>query len=138
MSSNAVGRDGVLAPAPGHEALTGQGGFRRRRGNGRGGRGERVMVPDATFTSYYGRPVVKPSPWTEDIPAYLFLGGLAGGSSLLAAGADLTSRPALRRIGRLGALAGITVSFGALCTTCASRPGSTTGLRVLAQIPTRS
>ncbi len=25
-----------------------------------------------------------------DIPAYLFLGGLAGGSSLLAAGADLT------------------------------------------------
>ena len=30
------------------------------------------------FTSYYGRPVVKPSPWEDDIPAYLFLGGLAG------------------------------------------------------------
>ena len=114
MSSNAVGRDGVLVSTPGREALTGQGGFRRRRGNGRGSRGERAMVPDATFTSYYGRPVVKPSPWTSDIPAYLFLGGLAGGSSLLAAGADLTSRPALRRTGRLGALAGITVSFAAL------------------------
>ena len=33
------------------------------------------VVPDATFTSYYGRPVVKPSPWEKDIPAYLFLGG---------------------------------------------------------------
>ncbi len=72
------------------------------------------MVPDATFTSYYGRPVVKPSPWTRDIPTYLFLGGLAGGSSLLGAGADLTSRPALRRTGRLGALAAISVSFVAL------------------------
>jgi hypothetical protein len=44
----------------------------RRRG--RRGRAEELMVPDATFTSYYGRPVVKASPWTEDIPAYLFLG----------------------------------------------------------------
>ena len=64
------------------------------------------MVPEATFTSYYGRPVVKPSPWENDIPAYLFLGGLAAGSSLLAAGADLTGRPGLRTTGRLGALAG--------------------------------
>ncbi len=44
------------------------------------------MVPPATFTSYYGRPVVKPSPWEADIPAYLFFGGLAAGSSLLARG----------------------------------------------------
>jgi formate-dependent nitrite reductase membrane component NrfD len=72
------------------------------------------MVPDATFTSYYGRPVVKASPWQADIPAYLFLGGLAGGSSLLAAGADLTGRPALRRAGRLGAAGAISLSFAAL------------------------
>ena len=72
------------------------------------------MVPEATFTSYYGRPVVKPSPWETDIPAYLFLGGLAAGSSLLGAGADLTDRPALRRAGRLGALAGISLSMVAL------------------------
>ena len=58
------------------------------------------MVPEATFTSYYGRPIVKPSPWEADIPAYLFAGGLAAGSSLIAAGADLTI--ALRCAGRVG------------------------------------
>ncbi len=72
------------------------------------------MVPEATFTSYYGRPVVKPSPWEADIPAYLFAGGLAAGSSLLAGGADLTDRPALRRVGRLGAITALTFSMGAL------------------------
>ncbi|MEO6703582.1 MAG: NrfD/PsrC family molybdoenzyme membrane anchor subunit, partial [Jatrophihabitantaceae bacterium] len=77
-------------------------------------RDEYQMVPDATFTSYYGRPVVKASPWQADIPGYLFLGGLAAGSSLLAAGADLTGRPALRRAGRLGAFAAINLSFAAL------------------------
>ncbi len=72
------------------------------------------MVPEATFTSYYGRPVVKPSPWKADIPAYFFLGGVAAGSSLLGAGADLTGRPALRRAARLSALAGIGLSMVAL------------------------
>ncbi len=71
-------------------------------------------MPEATFTSYYGRPVVKASPWEADIPAYLFFGGLAAGSSLLAAGADLTGRPALRRAGRIAGLGGIAVSFAAL------------------------
>lgn len=82
---------------------------RRRRGAG-----EQRMVPDADFTSYYGRPVVRPSPWTADIPAYLFLGGLAGGSSLLAAGADLTGRAALRRAARATALAALSGSTYAL------------------------
>ncbi|GAB2486425.1 NrfD/PsrC family molybdoenzyme membrane anchor subunit [Jatrophihabitans fulvus] len=86
-----------------------RGGRRRRRG----GDGDPV-VPDVEFTSYYGRPVLKPSPWEADIPAYLFLGGLAGGSSLLAAGADLTGRPGLRRTGRIAALTAITASFAAL------------------------
>lgn len=72
------------------------------------------MVPEATFTSYYGRPIVRPSPWEGDIPAYLFSGGLAAGSSLLAAGADLTGRPALRRVARLGSITALTFSFGAL------------------------
>ncbi|MPV87480.1 NrfD/PsrC family molybdoenzyme membrane anchor subunit [Georgenia ruanii] len=72
------------------------------------------MVPPAEFTSYYGRPVVKPSPWEIDIPAYMFAGGLAAGSSLLAAGADLTGRPALRRSARLGALGALGFSFAAL------------------------
>ncbi|MGQ0482049.1 MAG: NrfD/PsrC family molybdoenzyme membrane anchor subunit [Pseudonocardia sp.] len=86
---------------------------RRRRG-ARGGRRERAMVPDAEFGSYYGRAVVKASPWQADIPAYLFLGGLAGGSSLLAAGADLTGNTALRRPARLAALGAILASLVAL------------------------
>lgn len=87
---------------------------RRRKRDGKRRRDEHQMVPDATFTSYYGRPVVKAAPWEADIPAYLFLGGLAAGSSLLGAGAGLTGRPALRRAGRICALAGISVSFAAL------------------------
>lgn len=76
--------------------------------------GERPMVPRATFTSYYGRPVVKPSPWKADIPVYLFLGGLAGGSSILAAGASVTGRPALRRSARIGAAGAVSASLVAL------------------------
>ncbi len=72
------------------------------------------MVPDAEFTSYYGRPVVRPSPWEADIPLYLWLGGIAGSSSLLAAGCDLTGREELRRSSRITALATISVSFAAL------------------------
>lgn len=87
---------------------------KRGRKRAKGSSDGAPVVPDATFTSYYGRPVVKASPWENDIPAYLFLGGLAGGSSLLAAGADLTDRPALRRTGRIGALVGISLSLGAL------------------------
>jgi hypothetical protein len=85
----------------------------RRRGRRRR-RDDHQMVPDATFTSYYGRPVVKASPWEKDIPAYLFLGGLAAGSSLLGAGASLTGRPVLRRAGRISALSAISLSFAAL------------------------
>ncbi len=97
----------------GHEALSGQAGGRKRGGKGKR-RDEHQMVPDATFTSYYGRPIVKASPWAKDIPAYLFLGGLAAGSSLLGAGGDLSGRPGLRRGGRVAAFAGISVSFVAL------------------------
>jgi hypothetical protein len=48
--------------------------------------------------------------WKADIPAYLFTGGLAAGSALLAAGADATGRPVLRRTGRLAALAALGAS----------------------------
>jgi hypothetical protein len=98
------------------DATPGTAGSRRRRGGRRrkGGGGDRSMVPEATFTSYYGRPIVKPSPWEADIPAYLFAGGVAAGSSLLAAGADLTGRPALRRSARLGALGALSFSMVAL------------------------
>jgi formate-dependent nitrite reductase membrane component NrfD len=85
------------------------GGGRRRRGDG-----EWSMVPEASFTSYYGRQVVKPAPWAGEIPAYMFAGGLAAGSSILAAGGDLTGLPALRRAGRFTALGALSFSMVAL------------------------
>jgi formate-dependent nitrite reductase membrane component NrfD len=72
------------------------------------------MVPDVEFSSYYGRPVVKPAPWGHEVGAYLFLGGIAAGSGLLGAGAQLTGRPTLRRNTRLSALAAVTLSAAAL------------------------
>ena len=52
----------------------------------RAGRGERLMVPDAEFSSYYGRPILKSPTWkTPDVPLYLYLGGAAGTSACLAA-----------------------------------------------------
>jgi hypothetical protein len=75
---------------------------------------ERRTVPPTEFRSYYGRPILKEPVWRKDIAAYLFSGGLAAGSALLAAGADLTRRPALRRAGRLAALGAVGASAGFL------------------------
>jgi formate-dependent nitrite reductase membrane component NrfD len=105
----ATGGDGPVAAASGQDTPTGGG---RRRSRRR--RGEELMVPPAEFVSYYGRPIVKASPWEADIPAYLFLGGVAGGSSLLAAGSDLTGRAGLRRSSRITAISAVTISFAAL------------------------
>ena len=62
-----------------------------RPGRQPGAGAEQLMVPDAEFTSYYGRPVIKEPVWkAPDVPGYLFFGGLAGASSVLAAGAQLS------------------------------------------------
>lgn len=67
------------------------------------------------FASYYGRPVLKEPAWKRpDVALYLFLGGLSGASSVLAAGADLTDRPHLARVGRIIAGAGVLGSLAAL------------------------
>jgi len=99
--------DSLRPPDTGRRRRRG-GGQRRRAGAGSGdGSREMPMVPDAEFTSYYGRPVVKPPPWGPDIAAYLFLGGVAGGSTLLAVGGQLTGRDLLRRNGRLSAIGAV-------------------------------
>lgn len=72
------------------------------------------MVPDVEFTSYYGRPVVKAPPWKHEVPAYLFLGGLAGGSGLIAFGAQLAGSDVLRRNARLGGFVAISLGGAAL------------------------
>jgi Polysulphide reductase, NrfD len=96
---------------------------RRRRGaterrtgrGGRGGRGEQLMVPDAEFTSYYGRPVIKEPVWRKpDVPGYLFLGGLAGASSALAVGAELSGYREVARVAKTGAVGAISLSAVAL------------------------
>jgi formate-dependent nitrite reductase membrane component NrfD len=79
----------------------------------RTGRGETAMVPKAEFRSYYGRPILKTPTWKAlDIAGYLFVGGLAGASSAMAAGAQLTGRPTLARRGKVGAL--VAISLGAV------------------------
>ncbi len=72
------------------------------------------MVPAAEFTSYYGRPVLKEPVWEADIAAYLFLGGLAGASSVLAAAAELRGSPDLSRAAKVGAAGAIGLSAAAL------------------------
>jgi hypothetical protein len=63
-------------------------------------RGELRMVPEATPTSYYGHPVIKAPIWKPEVGLYLYTGGLAGGSAMLAAtartlGNDVLARRAL-------------------------------------------
>jgi formate-dependent nitrite reductase membrane component NrfD len=72
---------------------------------------EQLNVPRAEFRSYYGRPVLKQPVWEWHIAAYLFAGGLSAGSAMLGAGADLTQRPALRKVSRVGALVSILASL---------------------------
>jgi hypothetical protein len=85
------------------------------RRSGRRAAGEVSMVEEADFRSYYGRPVIKAPVWkTPDVPLYLFLGGSAGTSSVLAAFADVSGRPKLTRAGRLIAGGGSLASVGFL------------------------
>jgi hypothetical protein len=87
----------------------------RRDANGRHRRGEQPVVPDAEVTSYYGRPVIKEPVWrVPDVPGYLFLGGLAGASSVLAAGAQLSGYRELAKVAKVSALGAISASAVAL------------------------
>jgi formate-dependent nitrite reductase membrane component NrfD len=103
---------GIQGGRPLAERAGGPGDRRRRRG-GKGG-GEPTVVPDAEFRSYYGRPVLKSPVWERRIATYLFAGGIAAGTAVVGAGADLTGRPNLRRVSWLGSLAGLLVSVWSL------------------------
>lgn len=107
---------GIQGGRPVEERAGGPGERRRRRTGGGGGRGggEPTVVPDAEFRTYYGRPVLKSPVWERRVATYLFAGGLAAGTAVLGAGADLTGRPNLRRASWLGCLGGLLVSVWAL------------------------
>jgi formate-dependent nitrite reductase membrane component NrfD len=66
-----------------------------------------AVGPEAEVRSYYGRPVIKAPAWkSPDVPVYLFLGGLAGASSVMSALGDVTGRRGLARVASLAAGAG--------------------------------
>jgi formate-dependent nitrite reductase membrane component NrfD len=72
-------------------------------------------VPEAEFTSYYGRPVIREPVWeVRDVPGYLFLGGLAGASSVLAASAEMAGYRELARVAKVSALGAVSLSAAVL------------------------
>ncbi|MDP5181821.1 polysulfide reductase NrfD [Blastococcus sp. BMG 814] len=117
MSESEVTREGVQPKIPGRGGLTGAKGGRRRRG------GEQPVVPDATFTSYYGKPIINSPVWeAPDIAGYFFTGGLAGASSAMALAADATGRRGLARVAKVGSAVGVGLSLAGLIHDL-GRPG---------------
>lgn len=75
---------------PGHAA---EPATEARPGRGRRRSAEHAMVPEAEFRSYHGQPILKRPVWHEPhMPLYLYLGGVSGASSTLAAAARATGR----------------------------------------------
>jgi formate-dependent nitrite reductase membrane component NrfD len=66
--------------------------------------------PQEHGESPYGRPVIKEPTWTPEIPAYFYVGGLAGGSAGLALLADLRGEHDVARRAWLTAFAGSVAS----------------------------
>jgi hypothetical protein len=113
MSESQATREGLRGQRPDWEAAPSQAVTSRWRRRRRGG--EQPMVPAAQFSSYYGKPIINEPVWeSPDIPGYLFLGGLAGGASLLAAGSDLTGRAVLGKAAKTAAFGAGSLSVAAL------------------------
>ncbi len=119
MNRTEVTTDGLKGARPDREATTGVNTgpgtpdlpttARRRRG------GERPVVPDAEFRSYYGQAIINRPVWeSRDIAGYLFLGGLAGASSLYAAVSQLTGRRRSARVAKVTASGAAALSLAAL------------------------
>lgn len=108
MNESSVTKEGLKHERPEREATTGVVSGRKKARQG-------MMVEPAKFQSYYGKPVINKPVWASpDIPGYLFLGGLAGASSLLGAGAHLSRRRGLARVSKSGAAAAGGLSLVAL------------------------
>lgn len=88
-------------------------------------RPDRLADSTADRETYYGLPALKEPVWRASIPAYFYVGGLAGSSALLAAAAQLSGDARLRGLvgrGRLLALGGAAISAGLLVEDL-GRPG---------------
>ncbi len=113
MSTSDVTKEGIKGVRPGRDAMVGVAAGRADGSQpSRKRRAEQSMVPDAKFSSYYGKPIINPPVWkAPDIPGYFFLGGLSGAASVLGACASVTGRPALARASKVGALASISLGM---------------------------
>jgi formate-dependent nitrite reductase membrane component NrfD len=116
MSEAEVTREGLGGVRPGREARSwSQGGVSDGAEGGRRRRRSEAGAFDHPGSSYYGKPIINPPVWEErDIAGYLFAGGLAGASSIVAAGAELTGRPRMARRSKLCAAAALATSLVAL------------------------
>jgi hypothetical protein len=109
---------GVATPGAGWRRAGGsdvtRGRGKRRKGGG-GRRGEIAMVPEAEFSSYYGRNIVKQATWKNpEVPLYLFLGGMGGTSAVIGTLAEFTRRPQLAKAAQFTAAGGALASVGLL------------------------
>jgi hypothetical protein len=111
VNSSKVTKSGLEGAGPGREALPGAKRPARQAGAGR----RRRRGDEDRPRSYYGLPVLNKPVWeARDIAGYLFLGVLAGASSLVALGAQVTGRPQLARGARAGAAGAAALSLAAL------------------------
>lgn len=77
--------------------------------------------PGETFSSYYGRPILKEPVWKPQIPFYFFTGGVAGASAVLSLTARVAGNHRLAKASLYVGLAGEVVS-PALLVTDLGRP----------------
>ena len=92
----------------------GNGGRHGGRG-GRGAGGEQLVVPRARPDSYYGKPIIKEPVWgARDVGGYLFFGGLAGASSVLAGFAQAAGNHKQAKASKIAAAGAIGLSGVAL------------------------
>jgi formate-dependent nitrite reductase membrane component NrfD len=98
-------------------------GVRERAGRSGGGRhggarnagGEQFVVPRARPDSYYGKPIIKEPVWgARDVGGYLFFGGLAGASAVLAGFAQATGNHRQAQVSKVAAIGAIGLSGVAL------------------------
>ena len=73
------------------------------------------MVPRARPDSYYGKPIIKEPVWrARDVAGYLFFGGLAGASSVLAGFAQAAGNHRQAQVSKVAAAGAIGLSTVAL------------------------
>jgi DMSO reductase anchor subunit len=108
MNESEVTPDGLRGARPSGEATTGA----NVPPNGGGPRRRRNRRDEPEFRSYYDLPVLNKIVWaTPDVAGYLFVGGLAGASGVVAGAASATDRPRLGRIAKITAASGTYLSL---------------------------